>query len=422
MFEVAAAVALVGEAVDALARGLDPDLITASDAMALVAQLEPIERQLAGAKMVLAGRVAESQVWKHRGDRSAAHWLAGQSGTAVGDAVNVLETARRLKELPLTAGAVRDGKLSKAQAVAVADAAVVAPGAEAALLSVAQRESLGGLRAEAARRKHAHLDEQQRHDAIHASRHARFGTDPDGAATLGVRTTPAAMAEIKTALTHHQNASFETARKEGRREPFEAYAADGLLAMARASMGQGQGRPKRVATKAVIRVDHDALQRGHVQPGEVCEIPGVGPLAVAQVQQILAEGEAFAAAVATDHTGRVVSVAHLGHRPVTDPGQFLQALREDGHEVITARSSRAPDAYQRTALDWTSPRCSVEGCDQPRHEIDHRQDWAQTHHTQLDELDGLCRHHHALKTRQNYHLAPGTGRRPLLAPTGTDPP
>ena len=181
-----------------------------------------------------------------------------------------------------------------------------------------------------------------------------------------------------------------------------------------------QGRPKRVPTKAVIRVDYDALQRGHIDPGEICEIPGVGPLPVAQVQEILAVGEAFATVVATD-AGRVASVAHLGHRPVTEPGQFMQALRDDGHEVMTARSSRTSDAYQRTALDWTSPMCSVEGCVQPRHEIDHRQDWAQTHHTRLDQLDGLCRHHHALKTRQNYHLAPGTGRRPLLAPTGTDP-
>ena len=80
--------------------------------------------------MVLAGRVADSQVWKHRGDRSAAHWLAGQAGTSVADAANTLETAARLKDLPATAAAVRDGRLSKAQAHAVADAAIVAPDAE----------------------------------------------------------------------------------------------------------------------------------------------------------------------------------------------------------------------------------------------------------------------------------------------------
>ena len=215
MFEVAAAVALVGEAVDALAQGLDPDLITASEAMALVAQLEPIERQLAGAKMVLAGRVAESQVWKHRGDRSAAHWLAGQCGTSVGDAVNVLDTARRLKELPLTAGAVRDGKLSKAQAVAISDAATVAPDSEGALIGVAGRESLAQLRVEAARAKQAHLDDDARYAAVHASRHVRFGSDPDGAATMALRTTVDAMAEIKAAIAAHQTPIFEQARRDG---------------------------------------------------------------------------------------------------------------------------------------------------------------------------------------------------------------
>ena len=62
-----------------------------------------------------------------------------------------------------------------------------------------------------------------------------------------------------------------------------------------------------------------------------------------------------------------------------------------------AGSSRRPDAYQRTALDWTTPTCSVVGCDQPRREIDHRDDWARTHHTVLHELDPYCKFHHYLK-------------------------
>ncbi len=125
MFE--AVLADLERAVDAVVVGLDPDLITASHAMELVGRVDRMERRLAGLKMVLAGRVADSQVWTHRGDRSAAHWLAGQAGTSVSDAVNALETAARLKDLPATAAAVRDGRLSKAQAQAVADAATVAP-------------------------------------------------------------------------------------------------------------------------------------------------------------------------------------------------------------------------------------------------------------------------------------------------------
>jgi hypothetical protein len=70
-------------AVDVLVGGLDPDLISASSAMALVGRLDRMERRLAGAKMVLAGRVADSQVWKHpRGSFRRA--LAGWPGRHLG--------------------------------------------------------------------------------------------------------------------------------------------------------------------------------------------------------------------------------------------------------------------------------------------------------------------------------------------------
>jgi Domain of unknown function (DUF222) len=425
-------------AVDAVVVGCDPERITASCALELVGRVDRLERRLGGLKMILAGRVAESQVWKHRGDRSAAHWLAGQAGTTVGDAVDVLETAHRLKALPVTAEAVRDGRLSKAQACAVADAATVAPDAEVALIGLAGRESVKGLRDEAARRKQAHLDENTRYEAIRASRHVRFGTEADGAATMGVRTTPDAMAEIKAAIAHHQTKIFDTARRQGLRDPFEAYAADALLDMARTSLGRSRSglatgthqpdgsdepgpRPKRVPTKVIVRVDHSALARGWVEPGEVCDIPGVGPIPVTQVRQSLEAGDSFCAVIVTEHD-QVTTVAHHGHKPVTHPATLVDVVVERGHDVTGAHHSRAPDTYQRTALDWTNASCAVEGCDLPRQQIDHRVDWARTHHTKLDELDGYCAHHHALKTRRNYQLAPGTGRRPMLPPAGAGPP
>ncbi len=297
-----------------------------------------------------------------------------------------------------------------------------APEAEADLIGLARRESLKALQAEGARRKQAHQDEKARYEAIRASRHVRFGTDPDGAATMAVRTTPDAMAEIKAAIAHYQAKIFDTARRQGRRDPFEAYAADALVGLARAAMGQTDATPKRVPTKVIIRIDHTALRRGHVEAGEVCDISGTGPIPVPRVQDILADGDAFTAVVVTDQTGQFTTVAHVGRRPVTDPANLFDTLADRGHDVTGAHHSRAPDAHQRSALDWTNSTCTVEGCDLPRQEIDHRVDWARQHRTQLDELDGLCRHHHALKTRQNYQLAPGTGRRPMLAPTGTDPP
>jgi hypothetical protein len=414
MFEVRVAVGQVCAAVDGLARGVEPEVVPASACVELVGRLARAERQLAGVKARLAGRVADTSVWQHHGHRSAAHWLARQSGSSVAEAVGVLQTAERLKDLPVVSAAVIDGTLSRAQAAVVADAATVAPDAEAELVAVAGRESLKALQDDAARRKVAHLDDQARWQRIHDSRHVRFGTDPDGAATLSARTTAEAMAEIKAAVGHYQTKIFDTARQHGRRDPFEAYAADGLLALARASMapgGPGAAVPKRVPTKVIVRVDHTALARGHTQPGERCEITGTGPLPARHVAGLLASGEAFTAVVATDERNQVTTVAHLGHHPVADIATLPEALGQVGVEVTSARTSRRPDVYQQTALDWTTPTCAIAGCDQPRHQIDHRADWADTHLTQLDELDGYGTFHHAEKTRHGPQIPQGIGRR-----------
>jgi hypothetical protein len=339
----------------------------------------------------------------------------------VAEAVSVLQTAERLRELPVVTEAVVAGSVSRAQAAAVCDAAAVAPGSERDLLAVAGRESLKGLQDEAARRKVAHLDEQARHDRVHASRHVRFGSEPDGAATLSVRATTDAMAEIKAAVAHYQSKIFEGARKDGLRDPFEAYAADGLLAMARASMSPG-GTARRVPTKVIVRIDHTALVRGHTQPGEICEVSGTGAVPVRQVAAMVESGEVFTAIVGTDTRGQVTSVAHLGHRKIVDLAVLPDLFAERGIDVTGARTSRRADVYQYTALDWTSPTCSMAGCDLPRQQVDHRADWAHTHRTNLDDLDGYCLFHHDEKTRHGPQIPAGVGRRERVDATATGPP
>ncbi|HUR22408.1 MAG TPA: hypothetical protein VMZ73_00905 [Acidimicrobiales bacterium] len=49
-------------------------------------------------------------------------------------------------------------------------------------------------------------------------------------------------------------------------------------------------------------------------------------------------------------------------------------------------------------------------------QIDHREDWADIKITLLSLLDGLCAHHHHLKTYKDWALVEGKGRRPMVAP------
>jgi len=136
---------------------------------------------------------------------------------------------------------------------------------------------------------------------------------------------------------------------------------------------------------ALLRVDVAALRRGRVAGDELCEITGVGPVPVSVARGLL--GEAIVKLVITRGVA-VANVTHLG---------------------------RGPTAAQRAALLWTNPTCSVQGCAGTRIEWDHREPWALTRHTRLDELDPLCSFHHDL-TRHGHALVPGTGKRALVAP------
>ena len=141
--------------------------------------------------------------------------------------------------------------------------------------------------------------------------------------------------------------------------------------------------------KIIVRVDLEALLRGFPTEGEVCEIAGFGPVAVSAVRDMIDTDDPFLTAVAT-RGQEVVGVAHLGRRP---------------------------NARQQTALQWLYPSCANEACSaRARLDYDHRLDWASTHFTVLDLLDRLCGHCHALKTRQNWSLVEGRGKRPLVPP------
>src|SRR5438552_3023989 len=118
--------------------GLEPETLAADAAVGLVDAFATIEKLGAAGKALAARRVADSNLWRGAGERSAAHWLARRSGTSIGNAMATLETAARLGELPGVDRALRAGELSAVQANEIASAAGADPGAEAELLAVAQ--------------------------------------------------------------------------------------------------------------------------------------------------------------------------------------------------------------------------------------------------------------------------------------------
>jgi hypothetical protein len=378
----------------ALVGALEPGALSPEAAARHVEHFARIERLASAGKTLAAGRVAECDDWRRHGDRSAAHWLARQSGSTIGEALGTLATAQRLTDLPETDAVLRQGRLSRAQANEVADAAVVDPTAESALLETAARDSVMALREHARRVKAAACpDDETRHRRIHASRYLRKRTDAEGAFCMELRTTPDAGAELWNALAPFREQVFRAARAEGRRESLESYAADAIVEMGRAASGADTTSARGRRSKVIVRIDHDALLRGHTHPGETCEIAGVGPVPVSVVERML--GDSFLAAVVTK--GRdVLTVAHLG---------------------------RNPTSFQLTALEWLGTTCSVLGCDSADHlEIDHVAPWAATHRTLLPDLAFVCRYHHNAKTHHGFDFEAGTGRRRFVPPEEADEP
>jgi hypothetical protein len=345
---------------------LEPGVFTGDDARRLLDVMSDVKRLAAAAESLLAARVAECDAWHDDGaDRSAAHWLARRTGISIADAKAKLDTVRRLDELPATAEAFRAGRLSEQQARAVVDGALADPAAEQELLDTAAGDSLKELR-DVSRRAQAVDDEEGRQKRAHERRALRMRVEPDGTFHLTFRGTLLAGARIKAALHPFATKAFTAARREGRIEGSDAYAADGLLAMAEAAVAGTEGA-KRTASnvKVLITVDVEALRRGTVEPGETCEIAGVGPVSVATATSLLGEA---ALAIVIKKGVDVLNVTHL---------------------------ARGTTAHQQTALEFWGVRCAVKGCD-CRDFVDrhHVFEYARSGHTRLDELRVYCRYHH----------------------------
>ncbi len=419
---VAAAVRPVAEVaaeLRSLVYELDPLQVSARDCMELVELFSTMEH-LASAQVALcARRVAEAErLWRSKGHRSAAHWLAMVTGMTVGQAVALLRTAEAVQEAPQTTESLLAGELSTQQALPAAEAERVDADAAGELIEKAKggSASVKDLQEESTRIVAAASGESdaQKAERIRRKRSLRVGTNPDGSGWGRWSSLPAAdQARLVALLEQQASQIFTEARAAGVRESHDAYMADALTALAEHAAGspgaarddgpaeEGDGGAVEATrwdfTKVIVRVDASALERGELARGEVCEIAGHGPVPVATVREMIAGG-AFVAALSTKGT-EIDRVVHLGRRPT---------------------------ALQKTVLDWhAGGTCSIEGCNgTARLEIDHVADWADTHVTRIQDLAPLCGHHHDLKTHKGFRLGPRlpNGRRRLIPPEGVDPP
>lgn len=365
---------------EAVSRALDPSCLDGRAAAALVEVAARGERICSAIKAIGARPVEDTNAWRQGGHRSAAHWVAEATGETVGAAGRALETARALERLPETDAAFRAGQLSSTQAAEITSAAGADPAAESALLEAAAGTGVKGLRDRCREvRAGAEVDDAAWARRLHVERRAHEWTDPDGTYRLEARLAPDAGARFSAAWNGHLERVFQDARRAGRREPRAAYAADALVALA------GEGPCKPVEVRAVV--DTSALARGHVEPGERCEITGVGPVPVTTAPALL------------------------------DDASVAVMMREGDDITAVSRPTRTIPTKVRRALETRYPTCGVPGCANDQFlEIDHVVPIEDHGATEIANLWRLCSHHHALKTYQGWKVVGVNGDRDLVPP------
>jgi hypothetical protein len=384
---------VVARARDVCAR-LDPQALSLAEVPQVFDALAELERLGGGAVLRMAARYEEAGAWKRNGARSPEDDIARKTGSGTTRARRKLSTSKRLREQPKTDDAVRQGRVSTDQADEVSEGASVAPHAEDALLETAQRQPLHELRRKVAEeRAKADRDREERARRLHRNRQIRRWDDADGMGNLLLRLPGDQMREIDAGLKPLIERMLADARDAGRMEPVEAYGADVVRALLLGGDGSGTANSSRQAVrpekKVIARIDVEALNRGHVEGDEVCEIAGVGPVSVSAVRRLLSD--AFLTLV-FEKGEDVCNVTHLGRQ-------------------VTAR--------QRTALEARGCRCERCGSTHLL-DIDHNLGWTLTHDTRTEDLSWLCWHCHDLKTRHDLYLVGPVGDKRLVRRDGTD--
>jgi hypothetical protein len=350
---------------------LDADRLEGSDALSLFESYVVAERLGCSAKLSLATRIESSNIWRESGHRNAASLIAETEGVGVGQAQSTLETGKTLADATETAEALRDGKLSEPQVKELAAAVAVDPGQEHELVDAAQGEPLRNLRDRCRKTKAraASADPARTLATIHADRHLRHWTDDQGALCLKGRLTPDRGAQFLSVLDAATKDRFEEARKNGDREPMDAYAADALIDLLCGDSSK-RGRPKTIVN---VRVDQEALFNRVARGDELSEIDGIGEVPVPVIESLLSDS-------------------------------YLKVLFYQGADVnAICHPGRYINSPIRTALENDQPCCVVPGCGSTKFlEIDHIQTVEAKGPVKLSNLCRLCSYHHGQKTNAGY--------------------
>jgi hypothetical protein len=269
--------ALIDQAIELLDKtnaDLQPELLPASVARRLLASY------------VRARRLVDYGIANLSRKLDDATELARVTGTSMGTAKAVASTGKVLATSTELSAALQHGDISLDQAGEIAAAEQSCPGIATELVAIAQKDAFHVLKDKARQAKldaeqHRNLSGRQR-----AARCARSYNDELGMVHIDLALEPhvgtpiVARAEAEAARLAKKARASSTS---GSTEPFERYLADAYASLL---VGTGTGRARR--PELVVLVSHEVAKRGwtDVKEGEICKIPGVGPVSPQVAREI----------------------------------------------------------------------------------------------------------------------------------------
>ena len=390
-----------GEVMKAFVAHYEAGRYSGDDSVTLLKFFTEMERTAVAGKTLAAARVAGANLHSRTGHRSPAEFIASATGDSVGESKDTVRLGENLADQPAIDEALRGGRISRRRAQRVSEAARINPDREEDLVKAAETDSDAEHKERCQRAKaegRSNEDTARHQRRLHQNRSCRDWIDDDGAFGLVATLTPEVGAEVKACLEAQADRHYRQAKAEGRWENTDAYRADALVALitgknrlgpqATATANTANPTPATAVTpvrsrdpRATINVmvDLESLRQGKVGPGGRCEIPGVGPVSVDWVRELLG-----------DCLFQVFVTSATDVHSVWSPGRHL-------HRDV------------RAGLLYRDPRCVVPGCDARLGlEADHWvKDFAKGGLTALDNLARICTRHHRQRTHQGYQLGKG---------------
>jgi hypothetical protein len=348
--------ALIDQAVELLEKAnadLQPELLPASEARGLLASYARARRLVDFGIAGLSRKLDDASE------------LARVTGTSTGEAKAVVSTGKVMATSAELSAALQQGDISLDQASEIASAEESCPGAATELVAVAQKESFHVLRDKARKAK---LEAEQHRDLgarQHASRYARSHLDDLGMVHIHLALQPHVGSPVVARAEAEAARMAKKARGgsgNGSKEPFERHLADAYASLL---SGSAKGRARR--PELVVLVSHEVVKRGwtDVREGELCKIPGVGPVSPQVAREIA--GDAFLSGVFFDGKDlrnfarwtrnipiEVLVALELGEPPSFDGVCCVDCGNRFGTEFdhVTPRSIHGP-----TSQPNLKPRC-----------------------------------------------------------------